>query len=209
MPRATIAFFCAVRILGGANASETTFGFVSMLEHNADADGQILSTSHRARPLNVLVLCTGNSARSIMAEALFNQLGAGRVRAYSAGSHPRGALHPLTLAELRRRGLSVDGLRSKGWEVFAASDAPRMDLVVTVCDSAAAEACPVWPGAPTQVHWGFPDPAAVEGDEAARRMAFAETFDQISARVAALCRLPLERMDIDALRRAVKSLRSE
>ncbi len=180
-----------------------------MPEPNADADGRILSTTHRARPLNVLVLCTGNSARSIMAEVIFNQLGSGRVRAYSAGSHPRGEVHPLTLAELRRRRLSVDGLRSKGWEVFAASDAPRMDLVVTVCDSAAAEACPVWPGAPIQVHWGVSDPASVEGDEATRRMAFAETFERLSARVGALCRLPLERMDSDALRRAAEFLQGE
>ena len=158
--------------------------------------------------LNILVLCTGNSARSIIAEALFNQLGAGRIRAYSAGSHPKGEVNPYTLAELKRRGFAVDGLRSKNWDVFARPDAPRMDLVVTVCDNVAAEVCPVWPGAPVRAHWGFPDPAAVEGEERRKQAAFADSFTSIEARVAAFCRLRFERMDKDALSRAVEKLRS-
>ena len=157
------------------------------------------------RRLNVLVLCTGNSARSIMAEALFNRLGGGRIRAYSAGSRPKGTVDPRALDELTRRGLAVDGLNSKSWDVFAEADAPRMDLVVTVCDRAAAEICPIWPGKPIRAHWSFADPAAVEGDERRRRGAFAATFELIEARVAAFCRLRFERLDGAALRRALEA----
>lgn len=162
-----------------------------------------------AQHLNVLVLCTGNSARSIMAEALFNRLGGGRIRAYSAGSHPKGAVDPRALGELRRRGLAVDGLTSKSWDTFATPDAPRMDLVVTVCDRAAAEACPVWPGAPIRVHWGLADPAAIAGDERTKQDAFARTFAAIEARIGSFCRLRFELMDRAALRRAVEALTSD
>jgi arsenate reductase len=138
-----------------------------------------------------------------MAEALFNRLGGGRIRAYSAGSHPKGAVDPRALDELTRRGVAVDGLKSKSWDMFAAPDAPRMDLVVTVCDRAAAETCPLWPGAPIRAHWSFADPAAVEGDEQRQRDAFARTFESIEARVAAFCRLRFELLDGRALRRAL------
>lgn len=162
-----------------------------------------------AQQLNVLVLCTGNSARSIMAEALFNHMGGGRIEAYSAGSHPKGAVDPRALSELTRRGLAVDGLTSKSWDVFATPDAPRMDLVVTVCDRAAVEACPVWQGTPVRVHWNITDPAAVGGDERAQQAAFARTFESIEGRIAAFCRLRVEALGGEALRRAAEALRSD
>jgi arsenate reductase len=137
------------------------------------------------RVRNVLFLCTGNSARSIMAEALLNHLGRGRFRAFSAGSRALGRLNPLAVDTLLGLGVPVDGLASKGWEAFAGAGAPSMDAVVTVCDRAAAETCPVWPGHPASAHWGFADPAACEGSEAERRAAFARTLARIEACVRA------------------------
>lgn len=130
---------------------------------------------------NVLVLCTGNSARSVMAEVLLNALGQGRVRAFSAGSRPTGAVNPLTLETLRRMGHAIDGLRSKSWEEFAAPGAPVMDMVITVCDAAAGEVCPVWPGHPARLHLGFPDPAAATGGEEERLTEFARVYRMIEA----------------------------
>src|SRR5258708_35894881 len=122
-----------------------------------------MSLGVEASPFNVLFLCTGNSARSIIAEALLNAIGRGRFRAHSAGSGPAGQVNPFALETLRRHGLPIEGLRSKGWNEFAAAGAPEMDFVFTVCDRAAAESCPLWPGGPMRVHWGVNDPAAVEG----------------------------------------------
>lgn len=148
-----------------------------------------------ARPLNVLFLCTGNSARSIMAEALLDRLGGGAFRAYSAGSRPTGKVNPYTLEILRARGHAVEGLRSKSWDEFAAPGAPQMDAVITVCDAAAGEACPVWPGRPITGHWSFADPAAFEGPEAAKRRRFEQTYDEIAARIRSLLAPPPERWD--------------
>jgi arsenate reductase len=148
---------------------------------------------------NVLVLCTGNSARSIMAEALVDVLGRGRLRAFSAGSRPAGRVHPFAIEQLRAIGYPVEGLRSKSWDEFAAPGAPRMDVVVTVCDRAAAEACPHWPGTPLTAHWSFEDPAAAPGGDAHRRRAFARVFGQIRDRVQAFVDLPLHDLDRAAI----------
>lgn len=145
-------------------------------------------------PLNVLVLCTGNSARSILAEALFRHLGAGRVIAHSAGSHPTGRVNPLALALLDELGLPTEGYRSKSWDEFAAPEAPPLDVVITVCDSAAGEICPVWPGRPATAHWGVPDPAAVEGGDEQKRAAFRQAYEQLAGRVRAMLALPLDRL---------------
>lgn len=149
------------------------------------------STSPTTLPLHVLILCTGNSARSILAEGLFNALGAGRVVAHSAGSRPSGTVNPVALETLARHGLRMIDARSKSWEEFAAPSAPTFDFIFTVCDSAAAEACPVWPGHPATAHWGIPDPAHVEPLEA-RRAAFEMTFQALRRRIEAFLALPLE-----------------
>ena len=133
--------------------------------------------------MNVLFLCTGNSARSILAEAYLNSIGRGRFRAHSAGSHPAGKVNPFALELLARQGLPTNGLRSKSWDEFAAADAPRMDFVFTVCDRAAGEVCPLWPGQPITAHWGIEDPAAVQGSDEEKRRAFLEAFTQISTRI--------------------------
>jgi protein-tyrosine-phosphatase len=152
-----------------------------------------------AKVTNVLFLCTGNSARSIMAEALLNATGQGRLRAFSAGSHPRGEVHPLALDLLRRERLPTDGLRSKDWDEFAAPGAPKLDVVITLCDQAAGEACPAWPGGPVSAHWGFPDPAAVEGSEAEKRRSFARVYREIANRLGILTGLPLSDLDRSSL----------
>jgi arsenate reductase len=134
-------------------------------------------------PRNVLFLCTGNSARSIIAEALLNARGHGRFRAFSAGSHPKGAVHPMALEVLRGHGIPVDDPRSKSWDEFAAPGAARLDVIITVCDAAAKETCPIWPGQPATAHWSIEDPAAVEGSDQTRRDAFAKAFADIDARI--------------------------
>lgn len=147
------------------------------------------------RPYNVLFLCTGNSARSIIAEALINQRGRGRFRGLSAGSHPRGAVHPMALQLLERMDLPTDGLRSKSWDEFAAPGAAPLDFVFTVCDNAAGEICPVWPGQPMTAHWGVADPAAVEGTDADRRLAFRATLQALDNRIRIFTSLPLASLD--------------
>lgn len=159
-----------------------------------------------AAPYNVLFLCTGNSARSILAEALLNDAGGGRFRAYSAGSRPKGEPHPLALDVLARAGHDIAFARSKSWDEFAGPAAPKMDFVFTVCDSAAAEECPFWPGQPMTAHWGLPDPAAAEGSEAERRLAFAETYRALSRRIAAFASLPIATLDDLTLRRRLDEI---
>lgn len=148
---------------------------------------------------NALFLCTGNSARSILGEAVLNHVGGERFQAFSAGSHPKGEVHPLALDALRKRGISTDGLRSKAWDEFAASDAPAMDFIFTVCDNAAGEVCPVWPGQPLSAHWGIPDPAAVDGPDFRKRAAFEDALDQMRNRITAFVSLPLASLDRLAL----------
>jgi arsenate reductase len=145
------------------------------------------------KPINVLVLCTGNSARSVLGECLINRLGAGKWKAYSAGSHPTGRVNPLSLDVLRENGHSIEGLRSKSWDEFALPDAPRMDLVITVCDNAAGEVCPIWPGHPSKVHLGFPDPADATGTHEERLAEFRKVYAMIEAKVRGLIEGGLER----------------
>ena len=158
------------------------------------------------RPCNLLFLCTGNSARSIMAEAMANHLGKGRFHAYSAGSHPRGEVHPVALQILQEAGLPTASLRSKPWDEFAAADAPPMDLIITVCDKAAGEACPVWPGHPVTAHWGVEDPAAVAGSPEQVRHAFAHALHLLQHRITLLLALKPEALDRLALETRVREI---
>jgi arsenate reductase len=155
---------------------------------------------------NVLFLCTGNSARSIMAEVMLHHLGDGRFQAYSAGSHPKGTVHPLALATLQSMGLPIDGLRSKSWEEFARPDAPPLDCIVTVCDDAAGEVCPLWPGKPITAHWGVEDPAALQGTEDERRAKFHEVALILRRRIALLLRLPLATLDAMTIQTKLKEI---
>jgi len=155
---------------------------------------------------NVLFLCTGNSARSIMAECLLNHWGRGRYRAFSAGSHPTGRVHPFTIELLQKLRLPTGDLRSKSWDEFAAPDAPPLDFVFTVCDQAAGEVCPAWPGQPITAHWGFPDPAAFAGAEAEKRVVFGDVFRQIETRIKIFCALPIERLSRLAIQNEVARL---
>lgn len=158
------------------------------------------------KPYQILILCTGNSARSIMAEAIINTLGAGRFVAHSAGSQPAGRVHPLALEKLSAIGYPTAQLRSKSWDEFAATDAPQMDFIITVCDNAAGETCPLWPGQPISAHWGFPDPAAVQGSAAEQRAAFEQVFQRITQRVRLLLDLPLASLDALAIRRELQNI---
>ncbi len=144
-------------------------------------------------PINVLVLCTGNSARSVLGECLINDLGGGKWKAYSAGSQPTGKVNPLSLEVLKEKGHSTEGFRSKSWDEFALPDAPRMDLVITVCDNAAGEVCPIWPGHPSKVHLGFPDPAAAEGTHDERLAEFRKVYAMIEAKIRKLIELGPDR----------------
>lgn len=151
------------------------------------------------RVYNVLFLCTGNSARSVLGEAMLNHVGNGRFRGFSAGSMPKGQIHPMTLETLTAAGIATAGLHSKSWEEFAGPTAPKMDFVFTVCDSAAGETCPIWPGQPMTAHWGIEDPAAVEGPEFRQRQAFEDALGFMRNRIAAFISLPLDRIDQMAL----------
>jgi protein-tyrosine-phosphatase len=147
------------------------------------------------RPYNVLFLCTGNSARSIMGEAILNKIGDGKFHAWSAGSQPKGAVNPHALKLLKRLGFATDGFRSKNWDEFAEPGAPALDFVFTVCDNAANEVCPVWPGQPMTAHWGIPDPAAVEGSEDRIALAFREAFKFLHRRIELFANLPVRSLD--------------
>lgn len=159
----------------------------------------------RDRPYNVLFLCTGNSARSILAESLLNHWGQGRFRAFSAGSFPKGKVHPVAIELLRWTNLPTEGLRSKSWDEFAAPDAPPIDFIITVCDNAAGEVCPIWPGKPMTAHWGVADPAAVEG-EAEQGAAFRVTLAELEARIKLFVNVPIESLERMALQHAIDSI---
>jgi arsenate reductase len=155
---------------------------------------------------NALFICTGNSARSILAEGILNALGQGRFRAYSAGSRPKGEVHPLALATLERLRMPTAGYRSKSWDEFAAPGAPAFDFIFTVCDNAAGEACPFWPGKPVSAHWGVPDPAAVEGTEAQRVKAFRDAAMTLHRRIELLLALPIHQLDALSLQRELQEI---
>lgn len=155
---------------------------------------------------NVLFLCTGNSARSIMAEAILNREGQGRFKAYSAGSHPAGHVHPFAIDQLKRLNFLTDDMRSKNWDEFAGPGAPHMDFVITVCDNAAGEVCPMWPGQPMNAHWGMPDPAAATGNETERRLAFAEAAKTLSTRISIFVSLPLATLDALSLKKRMDEI---
>jgi arsenate reductase len=164
------------------------------------------------RVFNVLFLCTGNSARSILAEAMLNHLGQGRFRAFSAGSHPKGEVHPFALELLQKNRLSVAEVRSKSWDEFTAPGALHLDFVFTVCDNAAGEVCPIWPGQPMTAHWGIEDPAAVEGSDEQKRRAFFQAYMQLNRRIAQFVSLPidkLDRMSLSARLREIGELRQK
>ena len=156
----------------------------------------------------VLFLCTGNSARSILAEAIMNRVGAGRFRAVSAGSMPKGEVHPYSIDLLRNNGFDTAFARSKNWDEFAVPGAPDLDFVFTVCDNAAGEACPVWPGQPMTAHWGVPDPAAATGTEAEKRLAFADAFRMLNARISIFANLPIASIDRLSLKRRLDEIGS-
>ena len=155
---------------------------------------------------NVLFLCTGNSARSILAEAILNREGKGKFVAYSAGSQPKGSVHPFAIELLKKLNHPTEHLRSKSWDEFAGRGAPEMDFVFTVCDNAASEVCPVWPGQPMTAHWGVPDPAAAEGSEAERRLAFADAYRQLSNRISIFTSLPIASLDRLSLQRRLEDI---
>jgi protein-tyrosine-phosphatase len=158
------------------------------------------------RTYNVLFLCTGNSARSILAEAILNHTGQGRFRAFSAGSHPGGKVNPWAIELLARQGLEVAALRSKSWDEFAAPGAPQIDFIFTVCDNAAGEVCPVWPGHPMTAHWGIEDPAAVQGDDEHKRKAFSKAFAEMNRRISLFTSLSLVKLDAMAIKRELDQI---
>jgi protein-tyrosine-phosphatase len=160
------------------------------------------------RPYNVLFLCTGNSARSILGEAILNRFGGGKFAAYSAGSQPKGQVNPHALMLLQRLGFATDGLRSKSWEEFAAPGAPQMNFIVTVCDNAANEVCPVWPGHPMTAHWGLADPASVEGTDAKVMAAFRDAFDALKCRIELFTNLPVQTLDRISLQNRLREIGS-
>jgi arsenate reductase len=158
------------------------------------------------RPYNVLFLCTGNSARSILAESLLNSWGGGRFHGYSAGSFPKGQVHPISIALLKQLNLPTEGLRSKSWDEFAAPGAPALDFIFTVCDSAAGEVCPVWPGKPMTAHWGVEDPAAIDGTDAEMWAAFRKALDQLQNRIKLFVNLPVATLDKTTLQRRIEAI---
>lgn len=158
------------------------------------------------RVYNVLFLCTGNSARSIIAECLLNHLGRPAFSAYSAGSFPKGEVNPFAIEVLKRARISTESLRSKSWDEFARPDSPKLDLVITVCDNAAGEVCPMWPGQPATAHWGYPDPAAVEGTDDQKRHAFDHTLREMQRRIQLLVNLPISKLDKLALQREARAM---
>jgi arsenate reductase len=162
--------------------------------------------SNHPKTMNILVLCTGNSARSIMSEALINVLGAGRFYAYSAGSKPTGFVNPFAAEQAKSIGYPMENVRSKSWDEFSQQESPKMDIVLTVCDSAAGETCPLWRGTPIKIHWGFADPSHVTGTDEEKRQAFVHTFALIRQKIEQLVKLPVETLDIETLKKKLEKI---
>jgi arsenate reductase len=174
-----------------------------------EAQGKLeMNDTGEPKRFNVLYLCTGNSARSIIAEAILNREARGKFHGFSAGSHPKGSVHPYALDLLRKLNYEVAGLRSKNWAEFSRPEAPKLDFVFTLCDDAAAEVCPVWPGQPMTAHWGLPDPAAATGNEAEIRLAFADTYRMLNNRISIFTSLPLRSLDTLSLQRQLDAIGS-
>lgn len=165
-----------------------------------------MTTQQNDKTYNVLFLCTGNSARSIMAEAMLNTIGNGRFHAYSAGSHPGGTVNPLAIEQIKSTAYPPENLRSKSWDEYAAPGAPKMDFIITVCDNAAGEVCPIWPGQPISAHWGFEDPAAATGTEDEKRAMFSKIAKQIHTRVKLLNSLPMAMLEKTAIKREMDAI---
>lgn len=165
-----------------------------------------MTTQQNDKTYNVLFLCTGNSARSIMAEAMLNTLGANRFHAYSAGSHPGGTVNPFAIEQIKETGYSLDNLRSKSWDEYASPDAPKMDFIITVCDNAAGEVCPIWPGHPVSAHWGFEDPAAATGSDEEKRAVFSKVAKQIYTRISLLNNLPIAKLEKTAIKHEMDAI---
>jgi arsenate reductase (thioredoxin) len=172
----------------------------------ASSARQLLRKMNAGRTYNVLFLCTGNSARSILAESLLNHWGKGRFQAFSAGSFPKGQVHPLAIDLLKRTNLPSEGFRSKSWDEFAAPGAPPLDFIFTVCDNAAGEVCPVWPGTPMTAHWGIADPAAGEDSDADKAFAFRKALEEIETRIELFVQLPIASLDQMALREKLRAI---
>jgi protein-tyrosine-phosphatase len=186
-------------------SSFSRVGESALRNPNENEDGMV-ETSSTTAPYNVLFLCTGNSARSLIAESILNRFGQGRFVAYSAGSQPTGKVNPYALDLLKNHNYSLSNLRSKNWSEFSGPDAPRLDFVFTVCDNAANEVCPVWPGQPMTAHWGLPDPAAVEGPEAVKRAAFADTMRMLTQRISIFTNLPMKSLDKLSLQKRLNAI---
>ncbi|SDE50779.1 metalloregulator ArsR/SmtB family transcription factor [Rhodospira trueperi] len=201
-----VASLPTLEALGRAVMTGFCPALVPDFESTATFRDPAMAANDRNRPLNVLFLCSGNSARSQMAEAILTREGQGRFQAYSAGSHPRDTVHPQALAVLRRANLPIAGLRPKTWAAFGAPDAPMLDFVFTVCDEAAGEACPAWPGQPMTAHWGVPDPVAFAGTDAATAAVFNDTFRMLYNRISLFVSLPLASLDRLALKRRVDAI---
>lgn len=200
----SVRYFADIRRMGGLIrflTEDCCGGHPELCGPFPDLSREPLEEGIMSDTYNVLFLCTGNSARSILAEAILNREGMGRFQGFSAGSQPKGAVHPFSLQLLERMNHDVSGLRSKSWDEFAQEGAPQMDFVFTVCDRAAAEECPYWPGQPMTAHWGLPDPAAVEGNEAERHLAFADTYRMLRNRLSVFVNLPLASLDKLALQK--------
>ena len=178
-----------------------------MLHSGAEGSiGQLLRKMKGQRTYNVLFLCTGNSARSILAESLLNTLGTGKFRAFSAGSFPKGQVHPMAIELLKRTNLTADGLRSKSWDEFASPGAPPIDFIFTVCDNAAGEVCPIWPGKPMTAHWGIADPATAQGTEADKAFAFRKALKELETRIRHFTSLPIDSLDAMTLQTKLREI---